>query len=267
MLRLPTILLIISLLSLSLPACNTMEGNTVTLTVFAAASLSESFEDLVSQFEASQPGVQVELVFAGSQQLAIQLREGAQADIFASANRTQMESLIEAGLVEADGVYNFATNRLVAIVPKDNPAGMDDLQNLVQPGRRLVLASPEVPVGQYSLDFLSKAAQDGELGVDFQANVLRNVVSYENDVKTVLAKVALGEADAGIVYSSDAGPDQLDRIIRIEIPDRWNIIALYPIAALAGSAQPELAEAFVAYILSAQGQVTLADHGFLPAAP
>ena len=235
--------------------------------VFAAASLTTPFEKIAQVFETSHPGLKISLVFAGSQQLATQIREGARADVFASANQSQMDAVVEAGLAEFSQVERFTSTTLVVVIPKDNPAGMDDLQNLAQPGRRIILAAAEVPVGQYSLQFLARAGQAGELGSDYQANVLRNVVSYENDVKAVLAKVLLGEADAGIVYASDIGPEIMDRVSRIAIPDRWNITAVYPISVLKEGAQPEMAAAFVDFVLSPEGQTILSDHGFRPVQP
>jgi molybdate transport system substrate-binding protein len=259
--------LLITFLLLGLPACGSPVSSTVSLYVFAAASLSESFEEIAVLFENEHSGLNVELVFAGSQQLAIQIREGAQADVFASANQLQMDSLIQAGMADSSRVAVFASNRLVVIVPSDNPAGVVNLQDLALPVKRLVQASPEVPAGVYTLEFLAKAEREAGFGRGYQAGVLQNVVSYENDIKAVLAKVTLGEADAGIVYSSDAGPDLLDRVTRIEIPVRLNITAVYPIVALNESALPSLSDAFVAFVFSSQGQAILADHGFGPAVP
>jgi molybdate transport system substrate-binding protein len=234
-----------------------------TLTVFAAASLTEPFAEIGRQFELENPSIKVALVFAGSQQLATQIREGAAVDVFASANAAQMDGIVSAGLVDEAEVRYFAGNRLVVILPNENRAGIDDLQNLALPGIRLVMAAPEVPVGQYTLEFLELASQDGELTTDYKDKVIQNVVSYENDVKAVVAKVVLGEADAGIVYSSDVSPSVADKLIRIEIIDRWNITARYPIAPLNQSALPQFASAFVAYVISPQGQEVLKQSGFL----
>ena len=254
---------------MSLAGCAAMPlgQRKVKLYIYAAASLNEPFEAIARQFESDQPGVDVILAFGGSQQLAGQIIESAQADVFASANQKQMDVLVSAGKAQASLVRHFASNRLVIIVPKDNPAGMGEVQNLTKPGQRLVLAAAEVPVGQYTLEFLDKVTVEAELGDSFRELVLQNVVSYENDVKAVLAKVVLGEADAGIVYFSDVSKSTAEKVIRIEIPERWNVTARYPISALSGSAQPELAEAFVDFVLSSQGQAILAQYGFLPAAP
>lgn len=256
------------LLFLLLPACSLNPASQPqTLTVFAAASLTSPFEYLAQVFEDQHPEVKVSLVLAGSQQLATQLREGARADVFASANHAQMDEVVASGLTQPGSLRDFTSSQLVLVVPSDNPAGIQNVADLAQPGSRLVLAAVEVPVGQYSLELLAKASQVGELGADFQERVLSNVVSYENNVKTVLAKVILGEADAGIVYSSDVGADLLDRVSRIEIPDRWNVTAAYPIVRLSQSNLSELADAFIQLTLSEQGQQILSDHGFLPVAP
>jgi molybdate transport system substrate-binding protein len=145
-------------------------------------------------------------------------------------------------------------------MPAKNPAGLAELADLAKPGLKLVLAAKEVPVGNYALQVLDKL--DVALGAGYKDNVLKNVVSYESDVKQVVAKIQLGEADAGIVYMSDtvATPD----LQKIEIPAESNVIAKYPMAALSQSQNPNLAQAFIAYVLSTDGQATLQKWGFLP---
>lgn len=250
---------------LMLPACAVMPmpGSPV-LTVFAAASLTEPFSQIGAQFEDQHPGVTVTFNFAGSQQLAQQLLSGAPADVFASANQRQMDVAIEGGVAAADAVRRFTSNRLVVIVPADNPAGIASLQGLSRPGIKLVLAAAEVPVGQYSLEFLDKASQANGYELGYRDAVLANVVSYENDVKAVLTKVVLGEADAGIVYTSDAASADSGKVIQIDIPDALNVVAVYPLAVVAGSQQADLAQAFVDMVLSDDGQAILAEYGFLP---
>lgn len=233
------------------------------LVVFAAASLTEAFTDLGQQFEAANPGTRVIFNFAGSQQLSQQLGQGAPADVFASANARQMEVAIEAGRVVSGTQQVFVRNRLVAITPADNPGEVSTLQDLAKPGLKVVLAAEDVPVGGYSRDYLNKASQDPAFGEEYGDAVLANVVSYEETVKAVLTKVVLGEADAGIVYTSDITPDQADQVQQIEIPDELNTIASYPIAIVSDTQQPELADAFIAYVLS-DGQAILEGYGFIP---
>jgi molybdate transport system substrate-binding protein len=238
-----------------------------TLTVFAAASLTESFTEIGAAFEGQNPGVKVLFNFAGSQQLAQQLVQGAPADAFASASQKPLDDVANAGWVKAGSAQDFARNRLVVIYPVDNPAGLKTLSDLARPGLRLVLAAREVPVGQYALDFLEKASQQPEFGANFKDEVLTNAMSYEENVKFVFSKVALGEADAGIVYSTDITPVSAPLVGRIDIPDALNVIATYPLAAMSDSPQPELAAAFVEYVLSAEGQSILGKYGFLSSKP
>ncbi len=234
----------------------------VTLTVLAAASLTESFQEMAPAFEAAHPGVVLQFSFAGSQQLAQQLVNGAPADVFASANNKQMDVAVEGGRVQVEAPVSFAGNRLVVILPADNPAGIQTLADLARAGIKLDLAAREVPVGQYSLEFLDKAAADPSFGSDFATRVLANVVSYEENVKAVLTKVSLGEADAGIVYTTDAASVGA-KLILLTIPDELNVIAEYPIAAIADSANPDMARTFIEWLLSAEGQAILQKHGFM----
>jgi molybdate transport system substrate-binding protein len=230
--------------------------------VFAAASLTEAFTEIGQQFDATH-GSQTTFNFAGSQQLAQQIAQGAPADAFASANTREMNVAIEAGEVISGTQRTFVRNRLVVVHPTDNPAGLQRLEDLAKPGVKVVLAAKEVPVGQYSLDFFAKASESGQFTAAFSETVLANVVSYEENVRAVLSKVALGEADAGIVYTSDAGPNI--EVGRIDIPDDLNTIATYPIAPVASSQNRELAQRFIDYVLGAGGQQILTRYGFIAA--
>lgn len=234
-----------------------------TLTVFAAASLTEAFTEIGQSFAAAHPGMSVTFNFAGSQQLAQQLGQGAPADLFASANSAQMRAVIKAGRVISGTQQTFVHNQLLVVYPADNPAGLSQLQDLAKPGLQLILAAEEVPVGRYSLEFLDKADRDPTFGADFKDRVLDNVVSYEQNVKAVLTKVVLGEGDAGFVYSSDVTPAVEAQVGRIEIPDDLNIIAAYPIAVVHDSDYPSQATAFIAYLRSAAAQAVLVEYGFI----
>jgi molybdate transport system substrate-binding protein len=202
--------------------------------------------------------------FAGSQDLAQQINSGAPADVFASANASQMQVAIQGGRVISGSQQTFVQNRLMMIVPSDNPAGLKTFKDLAKPGLKIVLAAKDVPVGTYSLQSLEKASLDPQYGNQFRDAVLKNVVSYENNVKSVLAKIALGEGDAGIVYSSDVSGENASKVIKIDVPDSLNVIAKYPIAVLKDSRQTDLADAFEAYVLSPDGQAALAKYGFIP---
>lgn len=237
-----------------------------TLTVLAAASLTESFTELGLLFESRHPGVKVTFNFAGSQQLAQQLDQGAEADVFASASKKYMDAAVTSSRVVSGTAKTFVKNRLVVIFPKDSPGGLTELKDLAKPGLKLDLADKTVPVGQYTLDFLDKAVKDPEFGAQFKDDVLQNVVSYEDNVKAVVTKVSLGEADAGIVYVTDITPDAAGKVDRLDIPDALNTIATYPIAAISDSKNSELAQAFVDLVLSPDGQAVMAKYGFIPAA-
>jgi molybdate transport system substrate-binding protein len=232
-----------------------------TLTVFAAASLTEAFTEIGANFDAANPGVTTSFNFAGSQALRTQIEEGAPVDVFASASSREMDTLITNSFV-ADGVSQvFLSNKLVVILPADNPAGLDSLEDLARSGVKIVLAAEEVPVGNYARQSLD--LMNASFGADFKNNVLANVVSNEDNAKQVVAKVQLGEADAGIVYTSDsvATPE----LKSIEIPLELNVIARYPIAPLVESENADLAGLFVNYVLSAEGQAILGKWGFAPA--
>lgn len=231
-----------------------------TLTVFAAASLTDAFTEIGANFDAANPGVSTTFNFAGSQALRTQIQEGAPADVFASASGTEMTVLVDGSLVGQDVPQIFLNNKLVLVLPANNPAGIDSLEDLATAGVKIVFASEEVPVGRYTREALDK--MNDQFGSDFRQNVLANVVSNEDNVKQVVAKVQLGEADAGIVYTSDAvaAPE----LQTIEIPTELNVIAKYPIAPLVESENADLAEAFIVYVLSQEGQAILQKWGFIP---
>jgi molybdate transport system substrate-binding protein len=183
--------------------------------------------------------------------------------VFASANGAQMNGVEASGQVVSGTQRTFVRNRLVVIYPTANPGAISTLQDLGKPGLKIVLADKSVPVGGYALDFLTKASASPDFTPAFSATVLANVVSYETDVKQVLSKIALGEGDAGIVYTTDITPDQADKVGRLDIPDALNTVASYPIATIKDSPNAALAQAFVDYVLSPAGQATLARWGFI----
>lgn len=259
-------LLIAFVLLLPLAGCGSaaMSGanQPVKLTVFAAASLQGAFSEIGRAYEQAHSNVRVTFNFAGSDALAAQILQGAPADLFASANTRQMDVVVKGGDIAGGGIKTFAHNRLVLIYPAANPAHIQTLQDIARPGVKVDLAAAAVPVGQYALDFLGKASADPAFGASYKASVLKNVVSYETDVKAVLTKVALGEADAGIVYTTDAATET-DKIGAVAIPDPLNTIATYPIGVVNTSKQTAMARSLLDYIVSPQGQATLAKYGFL----
>jgi molybdate transport system substrate-binding protein len=229
------------------------------LTVFAASSLTDAFKAAAQRFEALHPGVSVAFNFGASSALVVQIDEGAPADILASADQAQMSAATAKGHVRDARV--FATNVPVVVVPKSGSpvARFDDL---AKRGVRLVLAGPDVPIGRYSREILAKAAAAaGGPGAGFAETVLANVRSNEANVRAVLTKVQLGEADAGIVYRTDvrtAGDD----VRTVEVPPAYNVLAEYPIAVTSTTRNADAADAWIAFLLSAEGQEILAQYGF-----
>jgi molybdate transport system substrate-binding protein len=225
----------------------TTQAPSANLTVLAAASLSESFKELGTAFEAKHPGSKVTFSFDASSALATQANNGAPADLFASADQANMKKVTDAG--NATGPKVFAHNKLAIIVAKGNPKKVKSLADF--PKIRFVLCAPEVPCGKYGVEALSKA------GVKAQPK------SLETNVKGVVTKVTSGEADAGIGYVTDASAAA--SASGVDIPDAQNVIAEYPMAVLKQSANSNLAYAFLDFILSPEAQAVLAKYGFAAA--
>jgi len=217
------------------------------LKVFAAASLTAAFTELGQQYTSANGGTKVTFNFAGSQALATQIQQSAPADLFASADIPNMDKVKD--LVRTP--QNFASSQLQIVVEKGNPKGVMGLDDLANPDLKVVLAAPDVPAGKYAAQILGKA------------NVTVKPVSEEDNVKAVVTKVSLGEADAGIVYVTDvtAGGDKVEGV---EIPETQNVLATYPIATVKASKNADMAQAFMELVLSAEGQQVLKQYGFLP---
>jgi len=253
----------LALLSMPAVARPLAEPSPGTVTVLAAASLTESFRELGRVFEQQHPGTTIQFSFAGSQQLALQLEQGAPADVFASADQQWMDYVKHKGLVEGEPPV-FARNRLVVIVPRTNPARIRTLEDLVRRGTKVVLAAEQVPAGKYSREALRKLATSPDFPADYDRRVLANVVSQEENVKSVVSKVQLGEADAGIVYQSDVTPAVARYVSDLEIPEASNVIAEYPIAVMKSARHAEAARRFVDLVRSDAGQRVLQAHHFIP---
>ena len=251
---------------LSLVALAAAAPRRATLTVFAAASLTNAFNEIADTLRHRQPDLHIDINFAGSQALALQIEQGAPADVFASADDHWMQVVTDSGFVQGASRV-FTHNRLVLIVPKSNPAKIARLQDLSRDGIKLVLAAEAVPVGHYARVAIANLTKQTGYPQDFAQRVLRNIVSNEDNVKGVVAKVQLGEADAGVVYVSDVTPAVAKQVTRIEIPDAANVIADYPIAVLRHSANTSAAGAFVDLVLSPVGQAVLERNGFIPVRP
>jgi molybdate transport system substrate-binding protein len=251
----------LALVSLAAVACGGGEIEPGTLNVYAASSLTEAFGELETVFEGAHPEVDVAMTFAGSQVLRLQIEQGAPADVFASANVEHMRALADSGLVRESVV--FAHNDLVIIVPPDNPAGIEEIGDLGH-AERLVLGTSNVPVGQYAREVLRRAAPSHEEG--FEAIVMSRVVSEESNVRLARSKVELGEADASIVYRTDAGSSERVRVV--EIPRELNLIADYPIGIVQSTQMRAAAEAWMELVSSPEGRAVLERHGFIvPSTP
>ena len=234
------------------------------ITVFAAVSLTEAFTVLGKVLEERAPGLRVMFNFAGSQQLALQIEQGAQADVFASADQRWMRDLQQRGLL-LGAPREFVRNRLAIVLPRSNPGKITGLQDLARPGVKFLIAADAVPAGRYAREALAKLARAPGFPPEFDRRVMQNVVSEEDNVRAVVAKVQLGEADAGAVYRSDITATVSDKVSLIEIPDPYNVVASYPIAVVK-TPGPGGGELFVALVLSALGQQILRGYNFIPAA-
>ncbi len=223
-------------------------GGDRTLVVLAAASLTDTFTALASDFESDHPGVRVTLAFDSSATLAEQVAQGAPGDVLATADETTMQTVVDAG--GARGAPRaFATNRLQLVVPATNPAGIEELGDIAEPGVRYVVCVATAPCGKLARTVLR------------QADVTAPAASEEVDVKSVLSKVVLNEADAGLVYATDAVAAQ-DDVTAVDIPVSPQNRTTYPVATLSGAEQPALAQEFVDLVLSPEGQRVLSDAGF-----
>lgn len=229
------------------PASGAAEGLSGDLTIFAAASLKASFDELAAQFEAAHPDVDIQPIsYDGSSTLATQIIEGARVDVFASADENNMTKVTDAGL--AAGPQLFATNTLTIVTPAGNPGGVTGIESLTDPDVVVVLCAPEVPCGSASQTLLDAAG------------VTVNAASLEQNVTAVLTKIVADEADAGLVYVTDAATTGEVEVIDTAGADA--VVNRYPIAALEGAPNQAVAAAFVEFVLGAQGREVLASSGF-----
>ena len=224
------------------------DKETGALNVLAAASLTETFTSLAKDFEADHPGVTVKLAFDSSATLAEQVTQGAPADVLATADEATMQTVVDAGGTEGDPQL-FATNHLQMVVPKDNPANIQQFSDLEKPGVKYVVCVDTAPCGKLAVKVLAATG------------IKAKPASEEVDVKAVLSKVELGEADAGLVYATDAVAGG-DKVKPIDIPTSNENLNTYPIAALADAKKPGLAKEWVGLVTGTQGQQALADAGF-----
>lgn len=242
-----------------LAACFSPSGQQHNLTVFAASSLTDAFEEAGAAFQQERPNVRISFNFAGSSTLRAQLELGAGADLFASADIRQMDLLQRADIL-LDASQIFATNSLVLIVPEGSGT-VRELVDLANPGVRLALALPNVPAGAYALIALERISTSAGFDDGFYRRAVDNVATQEINVRQVLARVVLGEADAGIVYLSDVVGDRARGVETIPLRQGHNVTALYSVAVLRDAPEPELARQFASFLSSPTARAILAEHG------
>lgn len=240
------------LLMLLLP----LVGQAAELSIFAASSLSEGLKEAAEAYRHQQPQTHILLHFAGSQAIAAQIKQGAPADLFISANNRAMAGLSEAGLVEPPRL--IARNRLVVATAAGLDSGVESLHDLTRPGLLLAVGNPQVPIGRYTRQLFERLALRPEYGKEMVAALGRNIVSQENQVKAIVAKLLIDEVDAGIVYQSDLRGTPLGSL---PLPEEINPQASYPAAVVREGSRRE-ARKFLNFLLGAQGQQILTSNGF-----
>jgi molybdate transport system substrate-binding protein len=253
-----TLLLSTALLDSRVAAAQQASGE---VTVVAAASLTDAFREIAVIFQYENPDAPVTFSFGSSSTLRTQLDQGASADVFASADEAQMNMAQQNGDLSGEPQV-FAHNLLSIVVPADNPRNIQGVCDLARPGVKFVTTQPTVPVGIYTEQMLVKAAA-GECGAGYDDQVRNNVVSREADVRQLVAKVQLGEADAGVSYLTDVTPQVRNAVSQISVPDELNVLATYPIATAKGT-NLNSGQAFMNFVLSPIGQAVLNRWGFLP---
>lgn len=236
-------------------------GQAVELTVFGAASLKTALAAVKAAHEGANPGTSLVVSTNSSAALATKIEQGAPADVFLSADTANPQRLSDGGLTSGDPVV-FATNRLAIIVPVGNPGAVSTPADLARIGLKVVAAGEGVPITRYASQLVANLGREPGYPADFEAAYARNVVSREDNARAVVARVELGEADAGIVYATDAVAS--GKVTAIVIPERANVLASYAGVVIGSSRHQEAACAFLAWLAGPAGQGTLADFGFLP---
>lgn len=233
----------------------------VELTIFAAASLKGALEAAQDAYETANPGTTLIISTDSSAALKTQIEQGAPADLFLSADTKNPQALVDAGLTDGAAV-DFAGNKLVVIVPTDDPAGIQTPADLATPGVKIIAAGDEVPITRYANQLVENLAMEPGYPADFVAAYQANIVSKEDNVKAVVAKLELGEGDAAIVYVTDAKIST--KVASVEVPDTANVVATYAGVVVRATDSPDAAAAFLTWLAGPDGQAILAGFGFLP---
>jgi molybdate transport system substrate-binding protein len=245
------------------PAVATPAGSKgpVTLTVFGAASLKSVLADAATAYQTAYPGTTITVSTDSSSALETQIEQGAPADVFLSADTTNPQKLVDGGFASGNAVV-FAGNKLTIVVPKSNPGGVTKVSDLAKTGLRIIAAGDEVPITKYANQLVSNLAADPSFPSGFVAIYNANVVSKEDNVKALIAKIELGEGDAAIVYVTDANAST--KVATVEVPNSANVPATYAGLVVKASKNAEPAAAFLAWFAGPDGQAILAKYGFLP---
>jgi len=232
------------------------------LTVFAASSLKGAVEKAKLAYEAANPGTTLTFSLDSSAALETQIEEGAPVDVFLSADTTNPKKLVDKALVDGRP-FTFAGNKLTIIVPTANPAAIESPMDLAKPGVKVIAAGDAVPITKYAIQLVDNLAGQSGYPPDFAARYMANIVSREDNVKAVVAKIELGEGDAGIVYVTDARATTKVTSIDV-VPDSANVRATYAGVVLLASRNTVAAQAFLTWLPGPQGQAILGEFGFLP---
>ncbi len=232
--------------------------------VFAAGALNDVFTNISAQYEAEHPGVTITSDFDSSPNLETQIEQGAEADVFAAAAPSFMNNLKSEGYMNNSTIENFVSNKVAVIVPKNNKANITTLKDLATPGVHIIYGASSIPISNYATQVLNKMSNNSTYGADYKKNVMANVVSNETTVNFIVSKIALGEADAGFVYVSDVPSEYKDKVTVITIPDQFQPTIVWPIGVLKASRSQSVAQDFINYVRSPEGNATLLSYGFVP---
>jgi molybdate transport system substrate-binding protein len=247
--------------ALAVAACAPVQPARVVISVATAASLRDAFNDAAARYEGSHPVVGIQLAFDASSALRTQIEQGAPVDAFVSADTSNPQALVDHGLATG-AVRVIARNQLVIVVPRSAGATVATPLDLARSGVKVIAAGPEVPISKYAAQLVASLARQPGYPADYADRVAANTVSREDNVRAIVAKVALGEGDAGIVYVTDA---RAANVGSVEIPEGANVVAAYGAIVMKAARHPAEARAFLDWLVAPDGRAVLGKFGFLPA--